>query len=367
MEGDAGLAERLVGHAGAYQSRSEQSFHEGWRLRRDDQAATAAKATRAAVRMWSTSGGPSEVEIKAASYCEGGSHTPSSIMVRWKRPKLAVSLVLAVAKSVTVCAVKNGVNMEPTRLVVRGDAGLAGEGCHAVGDSCGGAVELGVDGVGVGDEAGEGGDAGGHSEGVSGEGSGLVDGAERGERGHDVGASAECAAGDAAAEDLAEGGEVGGDAVELLGAAEREAEAGHDLVEDKQGSVSLGDLAQALEVAFGGRDGSGVADDRLNDDGGDRVRVGGEGGAQGAEVIEGQGKGVLGGVGGDAGGAGDAEGGDAGAGLDQHGVGVAVVAALELEHQVAVGEAAGEADSGHAGLGAGGGEAEALDGGGSTA
>ena len=70
---------------------------------------------------------------------------------------------------------------------------------------------------------------------------------------------------------------------------------------------------------------------------------------------------MFGGVDGNAGRAGDAEGGDARAGLDQHGVGVAVVAALELDHQVARGEAAGEADGGHAGFGAGGGEAEALD------
>ena len=69
------------------------------------------------------------------------------------------------------------------------------------------------------------------------------------------------------------------------------------------------------------------------------------------------------GLGGDAGGAGDAEGGDAAAGFDEQGVGVAVVAAFELDDEVAAGESAGEADGGHAGFGAGSDEAELFDGG----
>ena len=43
--------------------------------------------------------------------------------------------------------------------------------------------------------------------------------------------------GQAAADDFAERGEVGLDVVELLRAAEGEAEAGHDLVEDEQRAV----------------------------------------------------------------------------------------------------------------------------------
>ena len=89
----------------------------------------------------------------------------------------------------------------------------------------------------------------------------------------------------------------------------------------------------------------------------------GEDGVDGVEVVEGQRERVHRGLGRDACGAGDAERGDAGAGLDQQGVGVAVVAALELDDEVAAGEAAGEADGGHGGLGAGGDEAELLDGG----
>ena len=66
---------------------------------------------------------------------------------------------------------------------------------------------------------------------------------------------------------------------------------------------------------------------------------------------------------GDAGGAGDAEGGDAGAGFDQEAVGVAVIAAFELDDDVAAGGGAGEADGGHGGFGAGADEAHFLDGG----
>ena len=60
--------------------------------------------------------------------------------------------------------------------------------------------------------------------------------------------------------------------------------------------------------------------------------------------------------------AGDAEGGHAGAGLDQQAIGVAVIAALELDDVFAAGEAAREADRRHGRLGAGGDEAQLLDG-----
>ena len=80
------------------------------------------------------------------------------------------------------------------------------------------------------------------------------------------------------------------------------------------------------------------------------------------EIVVGQREGELRGLGGNACRAGDAERGDAGAGLDQQRVGVAVIAALELDDEVAAGEAAGQADGGHAGLGAGADEAHLLDG-----
>ncbi len=175
---------------------------------------------------------------------------------------------------------------------------------------------------------------------------------------HDVGSAAEGSAGEAAADDFAEGGEVGGDVVELLRSAEGDAEAGHDLVEDEEGAVGGGHFAQACEVAGVGWDGAGVADYGLDDDAGDVVRAGGEDGGDGVEIVEGQGESVHRGFGGNSGGAWDAQGCDSAACFDEHGVGVAVIAALELDDEVAAGESAGEADGGHAGFGAGGDEAE---------
>ena len=67
-----------------------------------------------------------------------------------------------------------------------------------------------------------------------------------------------------AAERLGEGGDVGLDAVQLLRAARRDAEAGDDLVEDQQRTVPLGDLAQELEVAGLRRDDAGVRLNRLD-------------------------------------------------------------------------------------------------------
>jgi len=241
-----------------------------------------------------------------------------------------------------------------------GGCGLEG---YAFGDGFGGGFEFGVDLGGVGLETGEGGDSGGHGEGVSAEGSGLVDGAERREQVHEALLAAEDADGEASADNFAEGDEVGGEVVELAGAAEGYAEAGHYFVGDEQGAFAGGDGSQAGEIAGGWRDAAGVADDGLEDDGGDGARMGGEGGFDCVEVVVGQGEGEAGDFFGDSGGTGDAEGGDAGAGFDEEAVGVAVVAALEFDDDFAVGGGAGEADGGHGGLGAGADEAELFDGG----
>ena len=152
-------------------------------------------------------------------------------------------------KSVTGRSVKNQVNIEPTRLVVSGTPFSWAMRATPLGDELGGLFESVVDVFLVVDEVAEGGDPGGHGERVAAERSGLIDGAERGEQLHDVGASAEGSAGQASADDLAEGGDVGRDAVELLGAAEGDAEAGHHLVEDQERAVGCRDLAQAFEVA----------------------------------------------------------------------------------------------------------------------
>ena len=65
-------------------------------------------------------------------------------------------------------------------------------------------------------------------------------------------------AGRAPADRLGQAGDVGRHAVELLGAAQRNAEAGDDLIEDEQHLVFVADAAQALEEAGHRRDDAGV-------------------------------------------------------------------------------------------------------------
>ena len=109
--------------------------------------------------------------------------------------------------------------------------------------------ELRIDFGGVVAEVADGGVAGGHGEGVAAERAGLVDGAERGELIHELALAAEGSAWEAAADDFAEGDEVGVEVVEFERAAEGEAEAGHDFVDDEQGAVVVGEFAQAAEIA----------------------------------------------------------------------------------------------------------------------
>ena len=91
----------------------------------------------------------------------------------------------------------------------------------------------------------------------------------------------------------------------------------------------------------------------------------GERGLDGLAVVVGQHQGRRRGAGGHAGRAGDgpldAVGGQPGARLGEQGVDVAVVAAGELHDEVAAGEAAGQPDRGHGGLGARGDQAHLLD------
>jgi len=205
------------------------------------------------------------------------------------------------------------------------------------------------------------GEADDHGEGVSAEGAGLIDGAVGGELVHDVGAAAEGSDGEASADDLAHGGEVGGEGFEFLDAALGEAEAGHDLVEDEEGAVFGGEVAEELEVSGLGEDEAGVGGVGLDDDGGDLVSHGGEGFLETFDVVVGEDDGFVGEGFGDAGRVWFAAGEGPGASGDEEGVDVAVVAAVELDDLVAFGEAAGQADAGHGGLGAGVDHADFLD------
>ena len=174
--------------------------------------------------------------------------------------------------------------------------------------------------------------------------------------------AAEDADGQAAADDFAQRDQIGIERVELAGAAESNAKAGHDLVDDEQRAVLRGEGAQTGEIAGRGRNAAGVADDGLDDDGGNGIGMGSERGFDRGKIVVGQSKGEVGDFFRHAGRAGNAECRYAGAGFDQQAVGVAVIAALELDDDLAPGGGAGQANGRHGRLSAGADEAHLFDG-----
>ena len=93
----------------------------------------------------------------------------------------------------------------------------------------------------------------------------LVHGAGRSDELHDLAAPTVRPHREAASDHLAERRQVGRDAVERLRSARMHAEPGHHLVEDEQGAVLVGDLAQPLEKTRLGKDEAHVPGDRLDD------------------------------------------------------------------------------------------------------
>ena len=157
----------------------------------------------------------------------------------------------------------------------------------------------------------------------------------------------------AGTDDLAKGGEIRVDVVVTLGTAQGDAEASHHLVQDQQGTELVTDGAQPFQEAGDRRDAVHVACDRLDDDTGDLAAVLGEGFTHRIQIVEDAGQGVFGEIGRNARAVRLTQGQGAGTGLDQQGVGVAVVAALEFDDLVAAGVATGQTDGAHGGFGAG--------------
>jgi len=170
---------------------------------------------------------------------------------------------------------------------------------------------------------------------------------------HDVAAAAIRADGKPAADNLADGGEIRTDGVAPLRAAEGYAEAGHYFVEDEQRAMARADGAQGLQVSGQGRDAAHVARHGFHDDGRDMIAVRAESLFDGIGGIIRQGDGGIGESLGHAARIGDAERGDAGAGLDKQRIHVTVIAAFELNDEVPAGEAARQTNGGHGGLRAG--------------
>ena len=208
----------------------------------------------------------------------------------------------------------------------------------------------------------QGGQAAGGGDGVARERAGLIDGAERGELLHDIALAAKGGQGHAAAYDFAHDGDVGREArdglgVQALHAAQRGAKAGHHFVIDEQRAVLGAQLAAAAHEIKAGAHEVHVARDGFDDEAGQLAPVQGEGFFQLGEVVVFEHQRVLHHFGRHARAGGVAEGGQAGAGLDQQGVGMAVVAAFKFDDLAAARGAARQADGAHARFSARGDEA----------
>ena len=87
------------------------------------------------------------------------------------------------------------------------------------------------------------------------------------------------------------------DVVVTLSTAQGDAEAGHHLVQDQQGTELVTDGAQPFQEAGDRRDAVHVACDRLDDDTGDLAAVLGEGFTHRIQIVEDAGQGVFGEIG----------------------------------------------------------------------
>jgi hypothetical protein len=196
---------------------------------------------------------------------------------------------------------------------------------------------------------------------VPGQRAGLVDGARGRELVHELGGPAERRERQPAARDLAQDRQVGPDAVQLLRAAPGNAEAGDHLVEDEQGAGGGAERAQRLEEAGLRRDDAHVPGHGLDDDRRELVAVPLDRGRDALGVVVGADDRVRGRAGRDARRGRDPEGREPGARRREQRVGVAVVAARELEDAVAAGRAAREPERAHRRLRPGGDEPHLLD------
>mmetsp|Transcript_41301 Transcript_41301/g.100220 ORF Transcript_41301/g.100220 Transcript_41301/m.100220 type:complete len:396 (-) Transcript_41301:89-1276(-) len=202
----------------------------------------------------------------------------------------------------------------------------------------------------------------GHGERIARESSGLVHGPRGGNHLHDLLLARIRTDGQAAADHLAERGQVGRDAPVLLGAAVRDAEAGHHLVEDEESAVVRADLAELVEERLVRNDEAGVSDHALEDHAGDLAFVRLEERLDRLDVVVRRDKSGGRGAGGDARRVREAEGGHARAGGHEERVRVAVVAPIELDHLLPLGVRAHQPQHSHARLGARVGEADHLHG-----
>ncbi len=203
--------------------------------------------------------------------------------------------------------------------------------------------------------------AGAHGERIPRESAGLIDGAERRDLLHDVLAPTVSGNGQSPADDLPEYREIRMNMETFLRAAVGYTEAGDDFVEDKKRAITLGDGAQRFQKAMRGRHDAHVCRDGFYDHGRDFSGVLSEDAFDGGGVVIRRVESERGERVRNAGAGRNSKSGEAGTGLGEKTVGVAVVATLEFQDKVASGKAAGQADGGHGRFRAGADEADALD------
>ncbi len=205
--------------------------------------------------------------------------------------------------------------------------------------------------------------SGGHRERMARVGPGLVDRALRCHELHEIGTAPEGRDGEPSADHLAERDQIRLDAVALRGASARGAESRHHLVEDEERAVMVAELPQARKEVRPGRDHTHVSEDRLEDHRGDPARLSRKGRFDGPEVVEGGDPRLRGDRSRNAGRVGHAERLEPRPSAYEKGIGVAVVATVELHDRVPLGRGARDADRGHGRLGPGHDEPQPLGGG----
>ena len=203
------------------------------------------------------------------------------------------------------------------------------------------------------DELSEGFQTGGHRHRIAGQGARLIDRPQRRDAAHHIPAAAVGRKGHAASDDLSEGGEVRTDPIIFLRAAQGKAEAGDHLVKDQQRAVLFCDFPQEGKKAFRRRHHAHVGRHGLHDDAGDLIPICVKQAGNAPAVVVGRQQGIFRIACGHAGAVRDGFGHQAAPRFYQKAVGMAVVAALELDDLIPSGEAPCRADGAHAGLRAG--------------
>ena len=204
-------------------------------------------------------------------------------------------------------------------------------------------------------------EAGGHRHRIAGERTRLIHGSLGRDESHQLRAPAVRADRHPAPDDLAERREIGPHAQPRLRAARRDAEPRHHLVEDQERPGRVAQGAQRRVKAGLGGDEPGVADVGLHDDGGDLRPAPPKHVLHRRRVVEGHGHRELGQRPRHARAVGQAERGDAAPRSHEEAVRVAVITALELEHEISPRRRPGDAYRRHRRFGARAHESHHLD------